>query len=204
MLRASGQSAGVASGKWQKIRFGLMARERVQSYTVHERADPPSDRVDRADALTFVRDGLMRQVVLAPPVWFAVHRVWLGVLAYVVAAAAILAVAWALLLPGIVTLLAFVLLHLLLAGEADEMLRARLAARGWNVVGQVTGTSRLDCERRFYDQWLPSMPLTTPPATAARPMPTAPAAMVARTPPSRAGNGVIGNLLAPLRRRDRT
>ena len=81
-----------------------MARERVQSYSVHERADPPADRVDRADALTFVRDGLLHRAVLLPPLWFAVHGIWLGVFGYAVAAAAILTLSWALLLPGFVTL----------------------------------------------------------------------------------------------------
>lgn len=169
-----------------------MARERLQSYSIHEQAVPPADRITRAEALEFVKDGFVGAAFVLPPWWLARRGVWMGVLAYVVAAAAILALdawfGW----PRVVTLLAFLGLHLFFAGEADEMYRARLAARGWTMIAQVTGLSRLDCERRFLDQWLGSVPVTAAAGPAQSPQPPAPQA---DKPAS-----VLGNLLAPLRR----
>ena len=172
-----------------------MARERLVSFSVHEAPDHKVDRIDRGEALEFVRDGFLRQAFVLPPVWLATHGVWMGVLAYVAAAAALLVVAWLLALPTVVTALAFVVLHLIFASEADEMLRGHLAARGWTMIGQVTGTGRLDCERRFYDQWLPSVPVTL---SVGGPLPEAPTSATPVLPKDR--GTVLGNLLAPLRR----
>lgn len=179
-----------------------MARERLKSFSVHEAPNPQADRIDRAEALEFVADGFLKKAFVFPPLWLASRGVWWGVLAYAAAAAVISSVAWALTLPTLITLLLFVGLHLIFASESDEMLRSHLAARGWTMVGQVTGTGRLDCERRFYDQWLPSTPMTQ----ASMPTSTVPEAKQSAprqpTPvaPARASASVLGNLLAPLRR----
>lgn len=175
----------------------LMARERLQSYSVHERPEPAKDRIERAEALEFVRDGFLRKVFVFPPVWLATHGAWMAVLAYCAAAVAIVTLAWLLLLPPFVTVLSFIALHLIFAGEADEMLRAHLAARGFTILGHVTGSSRLDCERRFYDNWLPSEP-----AIKVSFPPIAPVASTAsrshEQSPRRSGGTILGNLLAPL------
>ena len=176
-----------------------MTRERLQSYSVHERPHLAADRVERAEALEFVKDGFVRAMVLLPPVWLAVRGVWLGVLAYAAAASAIVVVSWLLLLPPIMTLLAFLALHLIFATEADEMLRAHLAARGWTTVGHITGTGRLDCERRFYDNWLASAPVTTTTSSTSptgRPIASNATALQGR---GMSGRGILGNLLAPLK-----
>lgn len=171
-----------------------MTRERLQSYSIHEQPAPPADRIARAEALEFVKDGFVSSVFWLPPFWLARRGVWMGVLAYTVAAMAIASVAAYFELPGVVTVLAFLGLHLFFAGEADEMYRARLASRGWTMVAQVTGTSRLDCERRFLESWLGSQPVTAPPATVQAAPPIGPVGRNPRT-------GVLGNLLAPLRGR---
>ena len=185
-----------------------MTRERLNSYSVHEGPSPAADRIDRAEALEFVKDGFLRQVFVLPPFWLARRGIWLGVLAYLMVASAILLAAWSLALPGWITLLAFLLLHLIFASEADEMLRARLAARGWTMVGQVSGTGRLDCERRFYDQWLPSVPISLSTNSSGSrsqdqnaPGPSAVVSAPLITPPK--GNGILGNFLSPLRRTGR-
>ena len=178
-----------------------MARERLQSYSVHERPEPAKDRIERAETLEFVRDGFLRKVFVLPPVWLAAHGAWTAVLAYCAAAVAILTLAWLLLLPPFVTVLSFVALHLIFAGEADEMLRAHLAARGFTMLGHVTGSSRLDCERRFYYNWLPSQP-----AIKGGPPPSAPVVSPASGSPRqtfrRSGATILGNLLSPLSRRN--
>lgn len=169
-----------------------MARERLQSYSIHEKPMPATDRIARAEGLEFVKDGFVGAAFVLPPWWLARRGVWMGVLTYIGAAAAILALEAWFEWPRIVTLLAFVGLHLFFAGEADEMYRARLAARGWTMIAQVIGISRLDCERRFLDQWLGTVPVMSSPAKAQATPPV--------PPRSRAPASVLGNLLAPLRR----
>ena len=139
--------------------FLWLARERTQSYTIHERPHPLADRLDRAEALEFVKDGFSFGAFLLPEVWLIAHGIWLGLLAFVAAAAAILALGWAFGVPPFAVAGLLALLHLVFGNEADEIKRAHLANNGWTMIGQVTGTGALDCERRFFDSWLPSVPM---------------------------------------------
>ena len=179
--------------------YFLLGRERRQSYTVHERPEAATDRVDRAEALEFVKDGFVIGAFLLPLVWLAMHRIWLGVLGYVAAVAALFVISSLLGLPPAVPGLALLVLHLIIGNEADEISRGHLATQGWTMVGQVTGTGPLDCERRFFDSWLPLVPMTTP--VGPQPVSQVPAAPAPANVP-RAG-GILGNVFAPLRRKDR-
>jgi Protein of unknown function (DUF2628) len=155
-----------------QLLFGL---GRMQTYTVHEGPAPPSDRMDRADALQFIKDGFSFPAFVAGPMWLLAHKLWLGVFAYGVAAIAILvANAW-LGLPDVAALAAFVGLHLLIGFEADSIERADLDQKGWSSIGSVSGTSALECERRFFETWLPRQPiLATKQAPHQTPAPTSP------------------------------
>lgn len=134
-------------------------RERTQSYTVHEQPQPPADRMDRAEALDFVKDGFSWPAFLLPEVWLLAHGIWLWLVGYIGVVVAVLALSRVLGLPPVVPVGLFVLLHLVFGFEADEIKRAHLAEQGWTMIGQVTGTGPLDCERRFFDNWLPSVPM---------------------------------------------
>jgi Protein of unknown function (DUF2628) len=179
------------------IGYFLLGRERRCSYSVHEPPHTTADRVARAEALEFVKDGFEFPAFVLPPVWMASRGIWLGMLAYFAAAIIIFGLAaWlgvSALWPG----LALLAVHLICGAEADELHRSHLEARGWSTVGHVTGTGPLDCERRFYDQWLPSAPMTrtietTTPSVAA----IGPVAASSRPPLA----NIIGSVLAPLRR----
>lgn len=173
------------------LTYLLMGRERLISYSVHELPNPPGDRVERAEQLVFVRDGFQFSAFLLAPLWLALHGVWLGLLAYLLAAGAVLSLASAFGVPAFATALVLLALHLILGSEADEIYRAHLAARGWNNIGHVTGTGALDCERRFFDNWLPTMP---PPAPGPTPVQKLGAG-------ASLGRSILGNMLAPLRRK---
>jgi Protein of unknown function (DUF2628) len=141
------------------LAFLMLGRERLRSYSVHERPNPAADRVDRAEALEFVKDGFNASAFLAPPVWLASHGVWVGLLSYLAAIALILTATAVFALPPLLPVLAIIAVHLIFGNEADEMIRAQYTAKGWTTVGHVTGTGTLDCERRFFDTWLPAEPL---------------------------------------------
>jgi hypothetical protein len=178
------------------IGYFLLGRERRCSYSVHEPPHTAADRVERAEALEFVKDGFESLAFVLPPFWMASRGIWLGALAYAAAAIVVFAsAAWL----GVATLwpaLAMLVVHLIVGAEADELHRSHLEASGWSTVGHVTGTGALDCERRFYDQWLPSAPMTRPAEPVA--LPVAASGPIARPRPQFAS--IIGNALAPLRR----
>lgn len=141
----------------------------MPTYTVHEPPNPHADRIDRAESLVFVKDGFSWLAALLAPLWLLAHRLWWPLLGYV-------------LLSGVVQLAGHVAhadqrwigligfgLNLLVGFEADTLRRWGLERRGWRTVGMVTGRSGLDCERRFYDGWLPSQPILASAAPRATP-----------------------------------
>jgi hypothetical protein len=176
----------------------FLGRDRLQSYTVHEPNPPPLDRVDRADALMFVKDGFSFQAALFAPVWLMAKNLWLALLGYIAVAVALAAI-WTLMDWSLVSFaLAMLALHLIVGFESDSLQRMHLDRSGWQTLGAVTGKDTLDCERRFYDVWLPGQPLT-PVA-----MPNAPVAQTGRitqpvSPDAR--RGVMGAASALFSRR---
>jgi hypothetical protein len=123
-------------------------------YTVHEAADPPSDRFERAERLDFVKDGFSWMAALFAPIWMLVYRLWWPLLGYVVVIAVLSQLTDA--LSSRWTTLALVAMHLLTGLEAGTLRRWQLARRGWRAVGSVTGRTADECERRFFDVWLPA------------------------------------------------
>jgi Protein of unknown function (DUF2628) len=177
------------------IGYFLLGRERRCSYSIHEPPKIAADRVERAEALEFVKDGFDFSAFVLPPFWLAARNIWLGTLAYLAAFVMIFGVAGWLDMAPIWPALALLAVHLIVGAEADELQRSQLSSKGWSTVGHVTGTGALDCERRFYDQWLPSAPMTR--GTAPADQATAAAPIPAERGKSA---GVLGNFLAPLRR----
>jgi hypothetical protein len=150
------------------------------AFTVHEPPDPPADRLDRAESLVFVRDGFSLSAMLFTPIWMAVKGLWLVLLGYLVVVA-LLTVPFVLVDGGEQWLtIALLALHLLIGFEAGSLKRWTLDRKGWRYVASVTGRSTADCERRFFEEWLPGAPLLDSGRL------TAPAATMDHTGPPRA------------------
>jgi len=128
------------------------------AYTVHEPPDPAADRLDRAESLVFIGDGFSWAAALFAPLWLLANRLWLPLLGYVALIGLIVA-------GGIVlgvetaTGLAVLALHLMIGFEADSLRRWSLENAGWQMLGSVTGDSLGECERRFFEAWLPTQPI---------------------------------------------
>jgi hypothetical protein len=58
--------------------------------------------------------------------------------------------------------LAAVAINILIGFEADTLRRWAMGRRGWRTLGAVTGKNADECERRFFEAWLPSQPIITP------------------------------------------
>ncbi len=163
--------------------------------TVHEPPRPPADRTARAEALAFVKDGFHPQAAAFAPFWLLGQQLWLPLLGY----AAIFALAqWGLPWLGIGGrwgLYAIAGLNLLVGFEADSLQRWRLDRKGWTTLASVGGRNRDDCERRFFELWLPEQPMFSRSA-----MPSSTSATSGYTPSapassqSRSGR-VIGGLI---------
>ena len=61
----------------------------MRTYTIHETSNPVADRVDRAEALVFVKDGFSWPAALFGPLWLIVNRLWWPLLGYAVASIAL-------------------------------------------------------------------------------------------------------------------
>ncbi len=134
----------------------------MRVYTVHESKDPPSDRLDRAESLRFVRDGFSWGAAIFAPLWLLLRGFWLALLIYVVIVAALGFGANALGISEQIQSLIMLALHILVGFEADTIERWTLQRRGWEMIGTVSGRDVVECERRFFDSWLPDQPLLRP------------------------------------------
>lgn len=127
-------------------------------FTVHEPPNSPADRLDRAEAIVFVRDGFSLLAMILGPWWLLLRGLWL-------AAAVVIIVAGAtgvlLHLAGVQPVWSAALLaalHLIIGFEGRNIERWTLARRGWNQLGSVTGRDTEECERRFFEAWMPGQP----------------------------------------------
>lgn len=134
----------------------------MRVYTVHEPADPPADRIDRAEALRFVREGFSWMAFLFAPLWMIVRGLWLALLVYIVGIVGLGLLARTLGLGDEIRTVLFLAMHVLIGFEADQIERWTLGRRGWTMIGSITGENALDCERRFLDAWLPDQPMLRP------------------------------------------
>ncbi|MBN9261132.1 MAG: DUF2628 domain-containing protein [Hyphomicrobium sp.] len=134
----------------------------MRVYTVHESKDPPSDRLDRAEALRFVREGFSWTAAIFAPLWLLVRGFWLALLVYVVVAVVLTFGVQALGLGDEIQSLLMIALHVLVGFEADTIERWTLKRQGWEMIGTVSGRDVVECERRFFDSWLPDQPLLRP------------------------------------------
>ena len=137
----------------------LFARKpRVQAYTVHESPTAPSDRGDRAEALIFIRDGFSITAFVAAPVWMLAKQLWLPFIGYILSVTLLIAVLAATGVDNRWLLYGLLAFHLLIGFEADSLERWALDRKGWRLISSVSGATFEDCERRFFENWLPAVP----------------------------------------------
>lgn len=133
----------------------------MQAYTVYESPAPAADRVDRAEALVFVKDGFSWAAFLFAPIWMLFHRLWLALLGYAVAVAGLQVLGWAFGQQSVWMPLVALGFNLILGFEANSLRRWTLERKGWSMVGAATGPNFAAAERTFFDHWLPAQPMIT-------------------------------------------
>lgn len=138
-------------------------------YTVHAPADPSS--TEDTDKFTFLRDGFHFWAMLFGPLWLLWHRLWLVLLGYVAAVAALSVTLQLLGVWGSIRPLVLVLLAILMGLEAASLRRWSYSRGRWRQIDFVVADDEEAAERRFFDRWaephdtgpVPSHNVPTPP-----------------------------------------
>ncbi len=130
----------------------------MATYTVHEPSTAPADRLDRAEELVFVKDGFSWTAAFLTPFWMLANRLWLPLLGYIALLGAIELMVWALGLDARMTVYAALALSLICGFESGSIRHWTLERQGYGMVGSVNGRNAAECERRFFEAWLPDQP----------------------------------------------
>ena len=133
----------------------------MATFTVHEPSQPQADRVDRADELRFVKDGFSWVTAICPPLGFAMKGLWTAALAYIVFAAVAVTGLMALHVGSDALTFMLLAINIYLGFESSTLERWSLDNDGWRMISTVIGRNISECERRFFESWLPSQPVIT-------------------------------------------
>lgn len=134
-------------------------QKRMTVFSVHEPPSAPADRIDRAEALLFLKDGFTWAAFLFGPFWFLVNRLWLATVGYVAIAVAVYAVLATFGLADALFGLMLLAMNIIVGFEAHWLKTSKLNDAGWVTLGFVSGRGLDDCERRFFEDWLPNEPM---------------------------------------------
>jgi len=144
-----------------RMRTGMFFKSQL-AYTIHEQPDPPADRDERAERLKFVRDGFSVFAFVLAPIWMLANRLWLVLVLYLVVLGIIHGGITLFEIPEHWRYYASLALNLLVGFEADSLQRWTLNRRSWSTIGAVSGTTFDECERRFFESWVPNVAMVTP------------------------------------------
>jgi hypothetical protein len=128
----------------------------VVVYNVYE---PPYARgsvPERAERIVFVRDGFHWLAAIFPALWLLVKGLWLELAVFI---GAVFLLTWGLEALGAVPAVSgilLIILQIVIGYEASAIQGAALERRGWRLAGTMVGRELSECERRFFESWLPS------------------------------------------------
>lgn len=131
----------------------------MSTYTVHEPPASDADRIDRGVELEFVKDGFSWLTAICPPLGFLANGIWLMAVAYLAGASLLGYVLNALKVDSDWIGIIFLVINVYLGFEVSSLKRWMLDQRGWQMLGVVNGKSIAECERRFFESWLPEQPV---------------------------------------------
>lgn len=126
-------------------------------YTVHEPGIPSKSLDERADEVVFIREGFTWWGFVFAPLWLLFNALWFEFIGAVVLAAAAAFALTQLGLKDQAAGIALFLLMLIVGFEGSGLRRWRLERKGYVYLTPVAGNSLEECERRFFDAWLPTV-----------------------------------------------
>jgi len=126
-------------------------------YTVHEPGVPAKSLDERADEVIFIKEGFSWWGFLLGPLWLLFNALWFEFIVAVLVAAGVAAGLLQLGLKDQAGGIAYLLLMLIIGFEGNGLRRMRLERKGYAYLASVAGNGLEECERRFFDAWLPSL-----------------------------------------------
>jgi len=127
-------------------------------YTVHEPARPAHSLEQRAEDAVFIKEGFTGWGFLFGPLWLLFNALWFEfALALLLSAGVAAGLVEFGLDQGQASGIANLLLMLIVGFEGNSLRRWRLERKGYVFVSSVAGKSFEECERRFFDAWLPAV-----------------------------------------------
>jgi hypothetical protein len=154
-------------------------------YTVHQPPPREGETSPNPDRFVLVRDGFHAWAFLLGPLWMLWRRLWLVLVLFLVALAALEAGLRYAGAGGGGRMLVMLAVALLLGLEAGTLQRWTLRRRGFRDIGVVVGDDVEAAERRFFSGWMDD---GQPSSHRPLPSPAAPA----QTPPRRPAGGGQG------------
>jgi hypothetical protein len=137
----------------------------MPAYTVHQPPTREHEAQNDPARFVFVRDGFSFPAFLFTPLWMLFRRMWLVLLLYIVAIAALQgALAYAGASSG-VRVFAGALIAFLVGLESSTLRRWSLTRRRCELLGFVVGDDRESAEQRFFSSWLEQGRARTTPVT---------------------------------------
>jgi hypothetical protein len=124
-------------------------------YTVHEPEPHAQSLEERADDIVFVKEGFTWWGFLLGPLWLLFNRLWFEFIAALLLSGAAAAVLVAAGMRDEAPGLANLLIMLIVGFEGNDLKRWRLDRKGYAFLASVAGRDFEECERRFFDAWLP-------------------------------------------------
>jgi hypothetical protein len=144
----------------------------MKIYTVHVPVLRDGNVSPDPDRVRFVRDGFYFWAFLLGPLWMIWNRLWLVLVLYLVAIAALFAGLTALGVTSPAQFIVGLLIAILIGCEGGSLRRFSLRRR-WTQAGVVAAADLEEAERRFFESWAggASSMAPVPPRSPSAPVP---------------------------------
>jgi hypothetical protein len=124
-------------------------------YTVHEPEPHAQSIEERADDIVFVKEGFTWWGFLFGPFWLLFNRLWFEFIAFILLSSAIAAAMKQLGLQEQGQVFVSLFFMFLIGFEGNNLRRWRLERKNYTFLASMAGRDFEECERRFFDAWLP-------------------------------------------------
>ena len=122
----------------------------MKIYTVHHPSHAPREIEVHCEATEFVKEGFAWPGFLFGPVWLFCRGLWLLLAAYLAISVLLVAAAQLFNLSENAELTGWLVFHLLLGFEGNNLVRWTLRRRGLSDLGVVIADSLIEAERQFF------------------------------------------------------
>jgi hypothetical protein len=119
------------------------------TYTAHRWAELLLDD-DDGNSVVFIKDGFSWPAFVIPFVWMIWHRLWLALVAYIVAVAGLAGIGYLSGFPDNLATMLGLLVNVFFGLEGNNLRRRALARRGYHEVADVVASDRDEAAWRYF------------------------------------------------------